>query len=95
MGQRKQYTPEKKAKQIIETIEGERTIPEIGAREGISAKVISNWKREFIDNTYRAFSATKDEKMLEERAERAEGKEKEVMRKIGELTYELDWVKKI
>ena len=56
--------------------------------------MISNWKREFIDNAYRAFSATKDEKALEERAERAEQKGKELMTKIGELTYELDWAKK-
>jgi len=49
---------------------------------------------EFIKNAYRAFSATKDEKALEERAEKAEEKERELMRKIGELTYELDWAKK-
>ena len=59
-----------------------------------SENTISNWKREFINNAYRAFSATKDEKVLEERAEKAEEKERELMRKIGELTYELDWAKK-
>ena len=94
MGNRKEYGSEKKAKLIIEVLEGERTISEIGAREGISPKVISNWKGEFVRNAYRAFSATKEEKALEERAEKSEEKERELMRKIGELTYELDWAKK-
>ena len=94
MGNRKEYGSGKKAKLIIEVLEGERTISEIGGREGISPKVISNWKGEFVKNAYRAFSATRDEKALEERAEKAEEKERELMRKIGELTYELEWAKK-
>lgn len=94
MGNGKQYGAERKAKIIIEALEGERTISEIGGREGISPKVISNWKREFIDNAYKAFSISKTEKAAEERAEKAEQKERELMAKIGELTYELDWAKK-
>ena len=40
MGNGKEYGSAKKAKLVIEALEGERTISEIGAREGISPKVI-------------------------------------------------------
>ena len=70
------------------------TISEIGAREGISPKLLGNWKREFLDNAYRAFSVTKDEKAARTQTREALEREQELLAKIGGLTYELDWLKK-
>ena len=88
------YTAEYKAKVVVEILREMNTISEIGAREEISPKQLGNWKREFLDNAYRAFSVTKDEKSLKKAAKAAVEREQELMAKIGQLTYELDWVKK-
>lgn len=88
------FTPEYKAKIVIEMLRGVNTPSEIGARENVSPKQLSNWKREFSDNAYRAFSVTKDEKAAKKAAEIALEREQELMAKIGQLTYECDWLKK-
>ena len=94
MSKHRTYTPEYKAKLAIEMLRESNTISEIGARENISPKQLSNWKREFTDNAYRAFSVTKDEKAAAEAALAANSREQELMAKIGQLTYECDWLKK-
>jgi transposase-like protein len=90
----KMHSAEEKARIVIEALEGEKTMSEIGAREGISAKQISNWKREFIDNAYRAFSVTKDERAAQALVETAKSREQDLLTKIGQLTCELDFAKK-
>lgn len=94
MPKQRNYTPEQKAALVIETLEGEHTMSEIGAREGISAKLLSNWKKDFLRNAYRAFSVSRDERAAEEKAREAQERENALMAKIGQLTYELDWAKK-
>jgi len=88
------HSPEKKARLVIEILSGEQTISEIGAREGISPKQLGNWKSEFMQNAYRAFSLSKSEKAAEQAVSEALEREQTLLAKIGQLTYELDWVKK-
>jgi putative transposase len=94
MSKRKIYTPEFKAKIVIEILKELNTISEIGAREGISPNQLGNWKREFLSNAHRAFSTTKDEIAAKKVALAASDREQELMAKIGQLTYECDWLKK-
>jgi transposase-like protein len=94
MSQGREYTPEYKAQIVVEVLREVKTVSEIAARENVSPKVIYNWRREFMENAYRAFSVTKDEKALREAMRAAESREKELLAKIGQLTYESDWLKK-
>jgi putative transposase len=88
------FSAEYKAKIVIEILRGRNTISEIGARENISPKQLGNWKHEFLDNAYRAFNVTKDEKAAKAAVMAAHNREQELMAKIGELTYECGWLKK-
>ena len=90
----KMYTPEYKARIVLEILKEANTVSEIGARDGLSPKMLYNWKREFLDNAYRAFSVTKDEKAAKELVKASEEREQELLAKIGQLTYECDWLKK-
>lgn len=90
----KNYSPEYKAKMVMEILGGAKTISEIGAREGIAPKQLGNWRSEFIQNAYRAFSSTRDERQARQAAQEAEERERSLMAKIGQLTYECDWLKK-
>ena len=94
MSSPRNYSPEYKAKIVLEILRELNTISEIGARESISPKLLGNWKREFLDNSYRAFSVTKDEKAAKTAVKAAAEREQELLAKIGGLTYELDWLKK-
>jgi len=94
MSKHRKFTPEYKAKIVIEILQETNTISEIGSRENISPKQLGNWKREFLDNAYRAFNVTKDEKAAKELVAATSNREQELMAKIGQLTYECDWLKK-
>jgi len=94
MSKHRSFTPEYKAKIVLEILKESNTISEIGSRENISPKQLGNWKREFLDNAHRAFSVTKDEKAAANAVKELSNREQELMAKIGQLTYECDWLKK-
>jgi len=58
---RKHFTPEQKAKIVIEVIKGERTLNEIAAEYEFIQNLLSRWKTEFISNAGRVFSKETDE----------------------------------
>ena len=88
------FTAEYKARIVMEILRENNTISEIGAREGVGYKLLGNWKREFLDNAYRAFSVTKDERAAKNVIKEYEEREQGLLAKIGQLTYECDWLKK-
>jgi transposase-like protein len=66
--QKRQYTPEYKAKIVLEILREEHTVSEIGAREEISAKQLHNWKAEFLANAAKVFSSDKAVKEVKHKA---------------------------
>lgn len=92
MKKRNQYTPEFKTKVVLEVLREEGTLNEIAARYEISPVILGRWKTEFLERVPDVFkkgpSAT--EKELKAEKERTAKLE----RKVGQLTYEVDWLKK-
>jgi transposase-like protein len=93
MTKRREYTPEYKAKLVIEVLKEERTMSEIASREGINLKQLSNWKTEFIENAGRAFSRSRDEKEAAREVAEMKVKERDYQAKVGQLTLEVDFLK--
>jgi transposase-like protein len=91
--QRKEYTPDYKAKLVIEILKEEQTISEIASRENINVKQLYNWKGEFLENAARAFSRSRDEKAAARQVTELEEKEKKYQAKVGQLTLEVDFLK--
>ena len=94
MVKRKEYTPEYKAKTVLELLREESTINEIAAREQINVKQLYNWRTEFVDNAYRIFAGSRADKEAIRRQREFEEHEQELMAKVGQLTLENDWLKK-
>jgi len=92
--QKRSFSPEYKAKIVLEILREERTISEIGAREQISAKQLSNWKKEFLDNAALVFAKGKLEREHKRHLDEAEAREDATMAKVGQLTLENDFLKK-
>jgi len=49
MGKRTRYSAEFKAKVAIDAIRGEQTLSELAAKHGVHANLISQWKRQAIE----------------------------------------------
>jgi transposase len=86
---RKRYSAEFKAKVALEAIKGEETLAELATSFGLHPNMITNWKRQAIDNMAEGFSSKtrKDNSMTEAQV-------KELHAKIGQLTIERDFLAK-
>jgi len=92
MEKRRKFTPEEKAKIVIEVLREEKTLNEIAAEHEVHPNQLSRWKAEFLNNAGRAFSKETDEV---EKVKQSFDKEKdELLRQIGQLSYEVSWLKK-
>jgi transposase len=92
MKKRRRFTPKEKVKIVLEVLKEERTLTEIAAEYEVHPNQISRWKAEFIQNADRAFSKETEEV---EKVKQFHEKEKdELLRQIGQLSYEVTWLKK-
>lgn len=92
MEKRRNFTPEQKAKLVMEVLREERTLNAIAAENEINPAQLGRWKTEFINNAARAFSKETDEV---EKVKQSHEKEKdELLKQIGQLSYEVAWLKK-
>jgi transposase-like protein len=87
---KRQFTPEYKAKIVLEILREEKHISEIASREEISTKQLYGWKKEFIENAARVFAQTKIEKEAIQQEREQQSREQELMAKVGQLTIEVE-----
>ena len=59
---RKGYSAEFKAKVALETIKGEQTLAELATRFSLRPNIITNWKRQAINNMANAFDSRSEKK---------------------------------
>ena len=88
MKTRKKHTPDFKAKVALSAVREEFTPAEMSARYGIHANQINKWKRQLIENASLAFALGAG-RPLEVGPSRDE-----LLKKIGELTVERDFLAK-
>jgi putative transposase len=89
---RRNFSPEFKSQIVLQLLREEFTVNELATKHDISPVVISRWKSEFLENVSMVFQKgpTDAEKALAEKDEHIADLE----RKVGQLTIEVDWVKK-
>lgn len=92
MNKRNHYSAEFKSKVVLEVLQEASTVNEIAAKYGISPVVISRWKQEFLERAPEVFRKGPSE--AEKELEKQQHHVSELERKVGQLTYEVDWLKK-
>lgn len=91
---RRRFTPEFKTRLVLELLREEKPLGELASEHEVSPNQLRNWKKEFLDNATRAFSETKQEKELRAEKKAMDEDRYDLMAKVGQLTLEVDWLKK-
>ena len=86
------YTPEEKAKLVLEVFRGERTINELASEHNMHPNMLSRWKREAELNLRQIFEDGAAKKRKEEKVHKEEVEA--LYAEIGRLTTENQWLKK-
>jgi transposase-like protein len=89
---RRSFSPEFKAQVVLQLLREENTVNELAAKHQISPVVIGRWKTEFMERASEVFAKgpSDAEQALNEKEEQIA----ELERKVGQLTIEVDWMKK-
>uniref|UniRef100_UPI0040262291 transposase n=1 Tax=Eshraghiella crossota TaxID=45851 RepID=UPI0040262291 len=91
--QRRNFSAQFKSDLVIELLKGEKDLNTLAVENNIQPNLLRNWKKEFLDNASAVFDDKREdnlkEKLAEERREKAE-----YAKKVGQLTMQVDWLKK-
>lgn len=86
---RRKFTAKFKAKVALEALQERHTLSELSAKYQLHANQISTWKRELQANASSLFETKRGPKKGEDLE-----KEARLFQQIGQLQYELSWLKK-
>jgi transposase-like protein len=81
---RRNHSPAFKAKVALEALREQESVAEIARRYGLHGNVVANWKRQLAENVERVFEVGG--------AHDGSEREDELLKKIGELTVERDFL---
>ena len=90
---RGKYSPEFKAKLVLEVLRGERELGVIAAEHNLNPNMLRNWKAEFLEHASSVFEEKGKSEREVKRKEAAAKKERDKMLKtIGQLTIERNFL---
>jgi transposase-like protein len=92
--ERKTYTAKYKADCVLDVLRGDKELGEIALERGINPNILRGWKRQLIDDAAKIFGEGKRERELAEQVRYAHEERDDLLKMVGQLTLERDWLKK-
>ena len=89
---RKTYSPEFKAKLVMEVFRGERLLNEIASENNVHPNMLTRWKTEASNNLHVLFE--NENAKMRKQAKQYEAQIEELYTQIGKLTAQYEWMKK-
>ena len=89
---RKTYSPEFKAKLVMEVFKGERLLNEIASENNVHPNMLTRWKTEAANNLHVLFE--NENAKMRKQAKQYEAQIEELYTQIGKLTAQYEWMKK-
>jgi transposase-like protein len=91
MTRRKKHSSTGKTRVVLETLKGELTINEIASKYDVHPNQIAKWKKTVIEGLPELL---KDKRKKDVRLKDIEKEKDAYLSKIGELTMDINWLKK-
>ena len=88
--ERRKFSSSFKAKVAIEALREQQTLSELSVKYELHPNQITDWKKQLLSGSEQIFSSGKP---LQDKAKQKNEKD-ELHKKIGQLTIEVDWLKK-
>ena len=89
---RKKYTSEFKTKIILSILQGDKELNVIASENGLNPNMVRKWKQEFLQNAHLAFGADSERKAVQRKEDDLKKKNDQMLRTIGQLTLERDFL---
>ena len=86
---RRRYDDKFKALVALEAVKGQKTLSQLSSEYKIHANQITKWKKKLLAELPSIFSTKKSQE-----DQLSQDREDQLLRQIGKLTVELDWLKK-
>jgi len=88
------FSAEFKFKVVIELLKEESSLAEIASKYNVTSKSLTAWKSEFLENGVTVFNKSKELRKHKSELDEKEGYIEQLHGKVGQLTLEVDWLKK-
>jgi transposase len=89
---RRRFTPEEKARLVLEILKGEKSVSQLASENGIHANVLTRWKTEAVQSFSQLF--VDDRKGMTKMKQEYEQQISELYAEVGKLSTQLSWIKK-
>ena len=89
---RKKYTSEFKTKIVLSILQGDKEFNVICSENGLNPNMVRKWKQEFLQNAHLAFGADSERKAVQRKEDDLKKKNDQMLRTIGQLTLECDFL---
>ncbi len=89
MAKRRQHSGQEKARVVIQAIEGHKTVNQIAGEHKIHPNLVTRWKTEALERLPQILSDSRGPTRVTQ-----ERREARMLQQIGQLTMELEFLKK-
>jgi transposase-like protein len=88
------YSAKFKVARVLDVLGGEEQIGAIAARHKLNPNMLRNWKKEFVEKSYQVFDESRQKRENAAKEQEMKTEREELLKTIGQLTIERDWLKK-
>ena len=88
------YSAKYKADRVLEILKGEEQLGVIAAHHNLNPNVLRKWKKEFLERAPQVFDESSKNRKLAAKERAREAEREELLKTVGQLTIERDWLKK-